>query len=205
MKKHKIRTAESVLKYFASTIGYWIKKHPHIKPKTMKILLSVFFMSISCLVSAQTELMSIKFMPSFTKGSRLSISNSTGGYSVSLIGELVNETVLTQESTIAKIQSFMPEYFIGKQQEDSVERAKQLEDARNGVHMVGLDGITIEGTYKDQNSNQIFQFWSPVKTSVNYKLMTLLFDLMKGLFVKPETAKYLTELLIYFPDIQTKH
>ena len=155
-------------------------------------------MSVCYVAFAQTDLMSIKFSPSFIKGAQFTISKADAEYSMSLKGNLVNETVLIQESSLSKIKNFMPEYFIGKQQEDSIERAKQLEDEKNGIHVVGLDGITIEGIFRDQDSNRMFKFWSPNQASVNYKLMILLFDLMKGSFVKPETRKYITELKIYF-------
>src|SRR5574344_599859 len=155
----------------------------------MRTLLSIVFLSISYMVFAQTELISIKFLPSFTKSAQFAISKADAGYSMSLKGELVNETVLIQELSLSKIKNFMPEYFIAKQQEDSVERAKQLEDEKNGIYGVNLDGITIEGAYRYNDLNRIFKFWSPNKESVNFKLMIRLFDLMNGSFVKSETAK----------------
>ena len=164
----------------------------------MRILLSIVFMSICYVSFAQTDLMTIKISPSFIKGAQFTISKADTGYSMSLKGVLFNETVLIKESSLSKIKNFMPEYFIGKQLEDSIECAKQLEDEKNGIYIVGLDGINIEGIFRDQDSNRMFQFWSPNQASVNHKLMILLFDLMKGSFVKPETQEYITELKLYF-------
>jgi len=106
---------------------------------------------------------------------------------------VVNETVNIKESSLSKIKDFIHEYFIGKQNEDSVERAKQT----NGVKFLHLDGITVEGTYNIQQSKKMFEFWSPKKESVNYKLMVLVFNLMKESFVKPETTKYISDLSGY--------
>ena len=168
----------------------------------MRTLLSIAFLSISFMIFAQTELISIKFSPSFTKSAQFKISKADDGYIMSLNGDLVNETVLIRELSLSKIKNFMPEYLIVKQQEDSVERVKQLEDEKNGIHGVNLDGITVEGAYRDKGSNQIFKFWSPNKESVNFKLMIRLFDLMNGSFVKPETAKYINDLKAYFPKFK---
>lgn len=164
----------------------------------MKILMSIVFLSISFVAVAQSEWMSIKFSPAFVKGAQLTISKSDAGYSMSLMGDLVNESVSLQEKSLLKIKDFMPLYFIGKQKEDSLERVKQLEDEKNGIHIANLDGITIEGKCVDQKSSRLFKFWSPGKQSVNYNLMILLFNLMDGSFIKPETVRYLAVLKGYF-------
>jgi len=160
----------------------------------MRALLSIVFMSVCCVAFAQTDLMSIKFSPSFIKGAQLTVSKGDGGYSMSLKGDVVNESVNIKESSLSKINDFMPEYFIGKQNEDSVEMAKQI----NGVKLLHLDGITVAGTYNIQQTKKMFEFWSPKKDSVNFKLMALVFNLMKASFVKPETTKYISDLSGYF-------
>ena len=165
----------------------------------MRTLFLVILISVSSVIFAQTKMMSLRFLPSFIKGAQLTISKTDVGYSMSLIGDLANESVLIQESSVSKIKDFMPMYFVEKQKEDSIERAKELEDEKKGIHGVNLDGITIKGEFIDQKLNRSFDFWSPNKISINFKLMNLIFELMNGSFVKPETVKYIKDLKGYFP------
>ena len=172
----------------------------------MRALLSIVLLSLCCVAFSQTDLLSVKFSPAFIKGSQLTITKGYAGYTMLLLGDLVNEKVSIQEATLSKIIGFIPDYFIGRKQEDSINRAKQLEAEikalQRGARIefgVGLDGITIEGAFRNQQSNWTFQFWSPRKGSVDYKFSMLLFDLMRGSFVRPETQKYLAGLEEYFP------
>ena len=170
----------------------------------MRTLLSVVFLSISIVAFAQIDRMIINFRPAFMKRSQLIIQKDSAGYTMSIKGEQVNEVVPINSASISRISDFLPTYFIEKQRLDSIEMKEEeiREEQRKkgvGVYIANLDGITIRGYVFSQQTERGFEFWSPNKTSVNYTLMMLYFDLMKNSFVKPQTINYISGLRDYFP------
>jgi hypothetical protein len=166
----------------------------------MRILLLIFSLFICSLASSQNDLISLKISPSFHKSAQLRIFKYNSKYKMSLIGEQVNETVSIKNESISRIIKFIPVYIIGIERLDSIEKAEYLEMSRKGIFKLttGTDGITVQGTLQDQQKMQLIKFRSPQKENINYMLMMLLFNQMRGEFKKKQTEKYIGILNSYF-------
>jgi hypothetical protein len=67
------------------------------------------------------------------------------------------------------------------------------------VNTGGLDGITVNGSFTQNNDGREFSFWSPRKGSENNKLVKLIFTLLCKSFPEEKIINYIEQLEGYFP------
>jgi hypothetical protein len=67
------------------------------------------------------------------------------------------------------------------------------------VNTTGTDGITVNGTFAQNNAERKFSFWSPRKGSDNNKLVKQIFTLLSKSFPEEKSINYIEQLEVYFP------
>ena len=134
--------------------------------------------------------------------SKLIISESESGFTISIISSEVKEESELNISAVDSLDSFIKDYQF--QHKSSIDTIDVVETVRNGdtvlhhVISMGTDGITVNGELKNNNKIKTFEFWSPDKETENHDLIELLFSLMFTHFSKLETRTYLEQLEQYF-------
>jgi hypothetical protein len=63
---------------------------------------------------------------------------------------------------------------------------------------IGVDGITVDGTYTQGNIMKKFAFWSPRKETENHRLMVLVFSMLYQSFSDDIIVNYIEKLEDYF-------
>lgn len=164
----------------------------------MKGLFIFLFLLTTIGCFGQINSLTVDFSPSFIEESQLMINKENSKYSMSIHNSKINEKCLLADSLTSDLQLFFVDYFKQKFTLDSIEKVNELEREKNGIHVVGLDGITVKGVLVDKNGERSFDFWSPQKQTINHKLMSILFKQMYSTFNKPETINYLENLEGYF-------
>ncbi len=156
--------------------------------------------------------LSINFSPSFTNHGALFISNKNGNSEMRLIvydskKEFKikhQEKVSVQKSQLTEILNFLERYDFkikGSIDTLSSQRVFRNGDSTTAYRVsIGSDGITIKGSYKKNNLNREFAFWSPEKDSDNHRLAQQLFVLSNGSLKRKRSLDYIKTLKSYFKE-----
>lgn len=167
--------------------------------RIMNRLLILFFLLCTMDCFSQISSSTVDFSPSFIDGSHLSIAKENSKYSMTIIHNGISEKGILADSLLTNLQLIFVEYFKQKCTLDSIKKIEELEMAKNGVHIVELDGIGVEGVLLDNYNKRSFSFRTPQRGSNDQMLISTLFKLMFNTFNNPETINYLEQLKGYFP------
>ena len=165
----------------------------------MKRLLILLFLLFTMDCFSQISSLTVDFSPSFIAGSQLMICKENSKYSMTITHYGISEKGILPDSILSDLQLFFIDYFKQKHTLDSIKEIERIEMEKNGVHIVELDGIGVEGLLVDNHAQRSFNFRTPQGGSNDQKLISTLFKLMYNTFNKPETIIYLEQLKGYFP------
>lgn len=152
----------------------------------------------------------MKFQPSFISHSVLTISKTNKDAVITLKiydrkeedSVLVEEERKLQRNELDSLLSFLSSYqFKIKGSIDTVGTSEITMDGKTvTVHHVsiGMDGVFVEGSYRDKYQVKDFAFWSPKGGSENHKLVMKVFDLMEANLKKKAIQNYIVQLRGYF-------
>ena len=162
-----------------------------------KRLIFLFILtSISCF--GQINQLTYTLEPSFIEKSKVVIEKINDGYSLSISNSTINEKREITESSMAELQRLFVNYAQEKRTEDSLEtvRIQKLMEENGGVidHVIIVDGMCVGIDWVNKNGSTSIYTCNPKRGSINYRLYSTLFALMRSTFQKSETIKYLYEL-----------
>jgi hypothetical protein len=177
--------------------------------KTTFAILYLTFLTFICKAQGNHELI-VNFQPSFISHSVLSIkeTNKKAVITLKIYGRNEKESVLIKEerklqkNELDSLLSFFASYqFKIKGSIDTVGTSEVTLNGKTAIghHVsIGMDGISVKGSFVDENQNKDFAFWSPKVNSENYKLITKVFDLMEVSLKKKAIQSYMIQLKAYF-------
>lgn len=181
----------------------------------MRKLLTILFLLFDLICLGQTSnpdfTLSLDFAPSFTYPSNLTICSKQDFSSIELTvyrnRDKKKVLVLNQQTMLPKLKtdtlvSFLKTYkFRIKVGADTTDVRKVF---RNGDSLtvytirIGVDGITVHGTFTQGNIVKKFAFWSPPKETENHKFMELVFSLLYESISEEKIVNYMDQLEDYF-------
>jgi len=167
--------------------------------RNITITLAFILLNVICLGQTKTDkyILRINFEPSFISTSQLIINSNPDSSFIELkISKKSNEDkVLLKQDDLKKLTSFLNYYKF--QIKSSFDTVSSNKDGSVTVS-TGTDGITVIGTFDQNNKQKKFQFWSPKKGTQNHKLIIILFDLLNRLNMNKNSIEYLKGLKEYF-------
>ena len=170
--------------------------------------LLIVLILLSFAAKAQRKELIIKFEPSFTPQSILTITESAKRSTIKFqtlhkdgsISKHEGKSVSKEEmNMLSEILSSYKFKFKG-----SIDTIETYETVKNGKTVtarkisLGSDGITVKGKWQNDSTTNNFSFWSPQAGSDNHNLITHLFVLMDSKFKSKSTKQYLQGLKEYF-------
>ncbi len=177
--------------------------------KLIQTVLLVFF-NIACLGQASDTdyTLSLDFEPSFISPSKVTLctKKDTSIIEFTIYKDLTKRDLgLKSQATIAKndittLSIFLRDYkFSMNKSRDLFRTDTVLIDGKtNIINTVGTDGISVNGTYTQNNIAKEFSFWSPRKGSENNKLVKQIFTLLSKSFPEEKSINYIEQLEGYF-------
>lgn len=176
----------------------------------MKKQLIFLFLLTSMGCFGQFTKLTVSFSPSFIDKSQVLIEKNNDSYSLSISNSTINEKRVITESSMAELQQLFANYAITKRTEDSLEtvRVKKVMEENekyakeSGVpalsaHEITTDGMCVSIEVVDKKGTTSLFTCNPKRGTINYRLTSALFALMRSTFQKPETITYLYELGSY--------
>jgi hypothetical protein len=176
--------------------------------------ITVFFLFISLFCFGQVRsgdyMLKLNFYPSFLDPSEIVIKAERDSAFLGLLvykyrtKELVNrKELIIPSGRLISLKEFFKTYkFKIKNNIDAVGTHNEFIHGDSVLAYdieMGTDGITVSGSFEQNNSNNKLEFWSPKKETQNAKLMVLLFDLLDITFTDKKSIDYAEQLQQYFP------
>lgn len=174
--------------------------------RLLTLLLSFLYVVCFGQGSATDYTLSLDFAPSFTKPSKVTICSKQDTNTIEFIIYDRNnkkDLYLKSQASISDIETiaaFSKNYkFSRNSWRDKLGTDTVLIDGNTMIiNTVGTDGITVNGTFTQNNITKEFSFWSSRKESENHKLIEQIITLLYQSFPEERAIKYIEQLEGYF-------
>ena len=180
----------------------------------MRRILTILFLFFEIVCFGQASItdftLSLDFSPSFIIPSSLTISHKQDTNLIELKvyknwdkkDLYINNKATLANVDVNAIMDFLKIYkFQIKGSTDTTDMHKEFIDGDSVTvysMSTGTDGITVDGTFTQENIIKTFSFWSPRKETENHKLMELIFPLLYKSFSEAKALNYIEQLEGYF-------
>ena len=179
------------------------------------IILFLLFFDLVCFgqPSKPEFTLSLDFYPSFMAPGNVTIRSKQDTNSIVLTvyknkdkGVWVqNKQTKIRKGEMDTLANFLKSYKF--QIKGSVDTTDTHKVIRNGDTLtvctvsIEVDGMTVNGTFTQENIVKTFAFWSPRKETENHQLMELVFPLLYQSFSDDITVNYIEKLEDYIPGM----